>query len=106
MHEHSFIEAILSNVENRDNVLAITIEVGELAGIDTHHLIHHMEEHVDWKIDGVTKPAVVKCSCGYKGSPRIRERLHDMVIFDCPECGLIPEALEGKDIKIVKVLYK
>lgn len=106
MHEHSFIQAIIQDIENKDNVTALSVEVGELAGIDAHHLAHHLEEETGWEIDAKQKDALVTCECGYRGKPKIRERLHDMVIFECPTCKQIPNILEGKDIKILKVSYK
>ena len=105
MHEHSFIEAILRNVEDRDNVRKIVLEVGELAGIEAGHLREHILERVDWDIEAIEKESVVKCDCGFEGRAKVLERLHDLVIFECPECGGIPEVLEGKDIKILKVVY-
>lgn len=106
MHEHSFIQAIIANVENKGNVVSIEVEVGELAGIEADHLVEHLIEETGWKVSAVEKKAKVKCSCGFEGVPTIRERLHDMVIFECPKCGEIPEILEGKDIKILKATYK
>jgi Zn finger protein HypA/HybF involved in hydrogenase expression len=106
MHEHSFIEAILNNIENKDNVIGISLEVGELAGIEASHLIEHLKKHVDWKIQVVGKKSNVKCVCGYLGKANIRQRLHDLVIFNCPKCGNNVDVLEGKDIKILKITYK
>lgn len=105
MHEHSFIDAILLNIEDKEKVKEILLEVGELAGIEAEHLKEHLKERVDWKIDVVEKKARVRCDCGYEGEAKIRERLHDMVVFECPVCGDIPKVLEGKDIKILKIIY-
>jgi Zn finger protein HypA/HybF involved in hydrogenase expression len=106
MHEHSFIQAIIGNIKNKDNVSKIEVEVGELAGIDADHLKEHLAEETSWKVETKTKPSIVTCTCGYQGSPKILQRLHDMVIFECPKCHAIPEVKEGKDIKILKVTYK
>lgn len=105
MHEHSFIEAILSNIKNKEKIKEISIEVGELAGIETEHLKEHLLEKVNWKINVTEKKAKVKCDCGHIGKPKIRQRLHDIVIFECPKCANIPNVLEGKDIKILKIIY-
>lgn len=105
MHEHSFIQAIISNVENSKNVKSVLVEVGELAGIEPQHLGEHLMEETGWEIEIVPKQGKVNCECGFIGEPKIRERLHDMVIFECPICGEIPKVLEGKDIKILKVIY-
>ena len=106
MHEHTFIEAILRNVEDRGNVKEIVLEVGELVGIESGHLREHILERFDWKIEVIEKESSVKCDCGFKGKAKVLERLHDLVIFECPECGEVPEVLEGEDIKIVKIVYR
>ena len=114
MHEHSFIEAILRNVEDRDNVRKIVLEVGELAGIEAGHLREHIETQLDSKhrtgqgkvdVEVLSRNSKVRCECGFEGRAKVLERLHDLVIFECPECEGIPEVLEGKDIKILKVVY-
>ena len=105
MHEHSFIEAILSQIENKDKVKSIVIEVGELAGIEAKHLKEHLQEQVDWDVEVINVESDVKCNCGYQGRANIRQRLHDLVIFNCPKCGNSVEVLKGKDIKILKVVY-
>ncbi|MBD3252804.1 hypothetical protein GF386_03675 [Candidatus Pacearchaeota archaeon] len=107
MHEESFINAILEPIENKDNVEALELEIGELVGIEPKHLKKHLSKRVSWNIIIKKKPSKIRCICGYEGPARIRERLHDIVIFDCPKCGLqSPEIIEGKDIKIIKVIYK
>ncbi len=105
MHEHSFIQAIIQDIENKDAVSGIVIEVGELAGIEPDHLAEHMKKETGWNVQTNQKNALVSCDCGYKGPPKTRERLHDMVIFECPKCQEIPQILEGKDIKILSVTY-
>ncbi|MGD9276120.1 MAG: hydrogenase/urease maturation nickel metallochaperone HypA [Candidatus Pacearchaeota archaeon] len=106
MHEHSFINAILKNIENPENISKIKIEVGGLAGIEADHLKEHLKDKINGDVEVIEKKAIVKCACGYNGVPKIKARLHDLVIFECPECGKIPEVLEGKDIKIISVVYK
>ncbi|MFH1521853.1 MAG: hydrogenase/urease maturation nickel metallochaperone HypA [archaeon] len=106
MHEHSFIEAILSNIKERENVTKLVIEVGELAGIEASHLASHIKEKTGWDVEANQKNALVKCDCSYQGIPKIRERLHDMVIFECPKCGQVPKITEGQEIKILKIIYK
>jgi len=105
MHEQSFINAIIKDIPDREKVSGIGIELGDLAGIEADHLKKHLVEKTSWEVDIKTIPSRVKCSCGYEGEAKVRERLHDLVIFCCPECESIPEVLEGKDIKIKKVRY-
>lgn len=106
MHEHTFIEAIVRNIKGKEDVKGIILEVGELAGIEPEHLKEHIQEKFDWDVEVLKKDALVKCECGFEGKPKVLERLHDLVIFECEKCEEVPEILEGKDIKIVKVVYR
>jgi len=107
MHEHVFIENIIEQIPNKENVVSVEIELGDLAGIDAKHLEEHMIEHTGWKVNVNVIKSKIKCDCGYCGEARILQRLHDLVIFDCPECGNDEvQVLVGKDIKIGKVVYK
>jgi len=106
MHEHSFIEAIISPIENKENVIGVLLEVGELAGIEAEHLKEHLIEKSGWDVEVKPVESFVECGCGFEGRAEIRERLHDIVIFECPECSSIPEVLQGDKIKIVKIFYK
>lgn len=105
MHEHSFIQAIVGDIKDRENVKRIVLEVGELAGIEAGHLKEHMGEMFDWDVEVLGRESLVKCGCGFEGRARILERLHDLVVFECAECGGVPEVLEGKDIKILSIQY-
>ncbi|MDH3353132.1 MAG: hydrogenase maturation nickel metallochaperone HypA [Nanoarchaeota archaeon] len=124
MHEQSFIEAIVRNIEDIDSVKKIVLEVGDLVGIDAEHLKEHMEKRLGFvpkgmppaqmasadtdkvgNVEVLKKDGLVRCECGFDGKPEVLERMHDLVLFQCPECGEVPEVLEGKDIKIVKVVY-
>lgn len=106
MHEHTFITNIINQVPNSKNVKSVTIEVGELAGIEPGHLKEHLIEHTNWEVNTVLIKSDVECECGYTGPARILERLHDLVIYDCPECSEIPNVLEGNNIKVTNVIYK
>ena len=105
MHEHSFIEAILSNIKDINNVKEVLIEVGDLAGVEKEHLKEHMLEKVSFSISVIGKKSDVLCDCGFRGEAKIRERLHDLVIYECPLCGDLPKVIEGNNIKILKVVY-
>jgi Zn finger protein HypA/HybF involved in hydrogenase expression len=105
MHEQSFIQAILRDIKDIEKVKKLILEVGELAGIEGKHLGDHLIEGRNFEVEILKKESFVKCECGFEGQARILERLHDLVIFDCPRCGEIPEIIDGKDIKIVKIIY-
>lgn len=106
MHEHIFIESIIKQVPDPNNVVSISLELGELVAIEPEHLKEHLSERSDWKIEIIKKPSLVKCPCGYNGPAKIMQRLHDLVIYECPNCHNIPEVIEGKTIKILKITYK
>jgi len=109
MHEHAFIQSIIREIpeKNRDKITSIELELGELAGIEPEHLKQHMADETGWNISVEVKPSKIKCpSCSYTGKAEIKERLHDLVIFCCPECrSFNVDVLEGKDIKIMKITY-
>ena len=105
MHEQTFTQNILDQIPNLESVKEISLEVGELAGIDANHLIEHMKEKVDFDINAKTIPSKIECDCGYTGKAKIIQKLHDLVLYECPNCHKIPEAKEGKSIKITKVIY-
>jgi Zn finger protein HypA/HybF involved in hydrogenase expression len=105
MHEHHFIENIIKQVPDKEKVIGIEIELGALVGIEPEHLKEHLKEQTNWDVSVIVKKARVKCLCGFIGEPRILQRLHDLVIYDCPECGGEPEILEGNEIKIIKIKY-
>jgi len=105
MHEEAFINSILEPIEDKENVLRIEIELGDLVGITPEHLKKHLADKVNWEIKITVKESWVKCVCGYKGPAKIKKRLHDLVIFECPKCGNLPKVIDGKDIKIRKVIY-
>jgi len=105
MHEHSFIQAIIQPIENKENVKKVELELGELAGIESSHLKEHLTDETGWEVEIKEKKSEVECDCGYIGPAKIKQRLHDLVIFECPKCGNLPEVRQGKDIKILKVVY-
>lgn len=107
MHEHTFIENIIEQIPDKDKVISVEIELGDLAGIEAEHLKEHLIEHTGWKVKINLVKSKIKCDCGYVGEAKVLQRLHDLVIFECPECGNDEvEVIEGKDIKIGKVVYK
>ena len=105
MHEHSFIEAILRDIKNLEKVKKIVLEVGELAGIEGEHLREHLVEGRNFEVEVLGRESRVRCECGFEGRAKVLERLHDFVVFECPACGEVPEIVDGKDIKIVKIVY-
>jgi Zn finger protein HypA/HybF involved in hydrogenase expression len=107
MHEHHFIQNIIKDIPNKEKVKEVEIELGELVGIEEKHLKEHLEDETGWDIRIIEKKSKIRCLCGYSGPAKIIQRLHDMVIYECPNCGMTEvEVLEGDKIKILKVVYK
>ncbi len=107
MHEHHFIQHIIEQVPEKEKVISVEIELGELVGIEAEHLKEHLIEHTGWEVDVKVVKSRIKCTCGYLGSANILQRVHDMVIYECPSCENDDvEVVEGKNIEITKVMYK
>ncbi len=103
MHETVIAQQIIRDAEKQGRVKALKVEVGDLAHLPAEEVEEVLKDMTDWKISVVSRKARVKCSCGYKGEPKILERHHDLVLFACPECGAEPKVVEGRDIKIKEV---
>jgi len=106
MHEQAIIAKILEPIQDKINVVGLELHIGELVGVDPDHLQELLKQQTRWNVHAKPIKSKVKCYCGYQGPARIKQRLHDHVIFDCPMCGSLPRVIEGKKIKIVKVTYK
>lgn len=108
MHEHTFIQSIIRDIPNKGNVLEVDIELGELVGIESNHLKEHLVEETGWNVKINNISSKIKCSaCGHEGQAKVRERLHDLVIFCCPKCDdFNVDVFEGQDIKIKNVVYR
>jgi Zn finger protein HypA/HybF involved in hydrogenase expression len=103
MHETIIASEIIKKAKQQGKVKSIVVEVGELANIPAHHLEEALAKMTGWKIKMLEKKASVKCTCGFKGQPRITEKSHDAVFFECPKCKKIPFVVEGKDIMLKEV---
>ena len=106
MHEQAIIDKILEPIQDKVNVIGLELQIGELVGVDPEHLQELLKERTGWNVHATSIKSKVKCYCGYQGPARIKQRLHDQVIFNCPQCGSLPRVIEGKKIKIVKIIYK
>jgi Zn finger protein HypA/HybF involved in hydrogenase expression len=63
-----------------------------------------LKKMVNWDVIMLRKEGKVKCSCGYEGVPKIVEKQHGHTVFVCPECGSVPDVLEGGDIILKEVV--
>ncbi|MBS3088459.1 hydrogenase maturation nickel metallochaperone HypA [Candidatus Pacearchaeota archaeon] len=110
MHEFIFAKSLLKEIEETkiadEEIDSIELELGELVGIESRELIEALENLTSWKYNISIKPSLIKCRCSYEGRAKIEERLHDLVVFSCPNCSDTPKAIEGDKIKITKINYK
>ena len=103
MHETIIARKLIEEAEKKGKVKAVTIEIGEVGHLKPEELEPTLKVMVDWDLNIIEKKAVVKCECGYQGSPRILERGHDMCLFVCPTCEEVPTVIEGDQIKLLEV---
>jgi Zn finger protein HypA/HybF involved in hydrogenase expression len=107
MHETIFAKKIIDEARKHGEVKEIYLEIGELAHVPSSELLGCLSSIVEWKIHSKEIPAKAKCSCGFIGHPKILERGHDYFFIECPECkNPVLDIIEGKDIKISKVIVK
>ena len=106
MHETVIANNIINEAKKHGKVKEIFLEIGELAHVPANELLECLHSLADWKINSKEIPAKVKCVCGFKGHPAILERGHDSFLIECPKCKNIPELVDGKDIKITKVVVE
>jgi Zn finger protein HypA/HybF involved in hydrogenase expression len=95
-HESKVIESILKQCTNAKKVKVL---VGEFSGYTVEEIKRALEARIDCEVE--EEKGIVKCECGFEGSPTILEKEHDFVFFECPMCNQIPEILKGKEV-IVK----
>ena len=82
---------------------SVLVEVGELGPLPAKDLETTLKTIVKWDVEVRERKGLVKCECGFQGHPKILERGHDFCLFECPECGNVPTAVEGKDIRLISV---
>ena len=84
-------------------VKGVTLTVGELAPSTPKELQRTLETLSGWKVKTKVEKAAVKCSCGFRGKPKMLERGHDFVLYICPKCGKVPAVEKGGGIVLSKV---
>lgn len=106
MHEYSiaydiFATAKKAALENSaTHVKKVYIDVGEMTMINPEQVIFLFETMCEedslfkeCKIESRNVPVKSTCSCGYEGPER----------FVCPNCGLLPEIIEGKEVVVANI---
>jgi hydrogenase nickel incorporation protein HypA/HybF len=108
MHELSMAEAIVNTVvdaankNNADEVLEVTIEIGNLTMLNPEQLKFLLEILVE---DTIMKdaeliieeiPITIECrNCDYEGKANTEGSDHYLTVVICPECG-------ERDLEIIK----
>ena len=103
MHGIHIAQDLVNKASQQGKVKKAYIELGELANITKQDLEKHLESIAKFPFKLTEKKAMVDCICGYKGSPKIIERQHDLVLFECPKCGLTPKITDGDKIILKSV---
>ncbi len=104
MHEQSIAQNIISRAKETGDVVAITVEVGDLGHLPAHEMKAVLEKMTNWKIKMRPKKAKVFCDCGHEGEPKITQQMHDHNIYECTKCGkMYPKILEGNQIILKEV---
>ncbi len=103
MHGYLIAHHIASEAGKYGKIKSLTVEVGDLAELPPKDLKKALEEHLECEIIIKQKKAVIECECGHNGAPKIIGRMHDAVLFECPECGKIPRVLDGAEIILKEV---
>jgi len=103
MHGIQIVGDILDTARAQGKVKKAIIEVGEIANIEKEHLGEHLKGWADFPCELVDKDSKVKCKCGYEGRAKIKDRGHDFVVIECPECKETPEILEGDQVILKSV---
>ncbi len=106
MHDTIIAKDIISQAKKHGKVKKIIVEVGDIAPLKADELEELLKKMVDWEVEVNKKKAEIKCICGYEGEPKVLERTHDMVMYVCPKCGLVPENAKGDKIILKKVVLQ
>ncbi len=104
MHGIHIAAEIISKAKEQGKVKKAYIEIGQIANITKKDLEMQMKNAADFDFEMTETPAKVKCdACGYEGEPKVVERQHDVVIFQCPTCGVTPTVIEGDKVILKSV---
>jgi Zn finger protein HypA/HybF involved in hydrogenase expression len=103
MHGIHIAGDLIATARKQGKVKKAYIELGEIANITKADLEKSLKDLADFDFEITEKKAKVKCSCGYEGPPKIIERQHDLVLFECPTCSQKPEVIEGDKIILKSV---
>ena len=106
MHEQIIARNIITEAQKHGQVKSILLEVGDLAHLPAEEMLRVLEDLTDWKIEVVTKKALVLCEeCRHLGPPVIVEHMHDHSIFKCMKCEKMFPKIEDGDQIVLKEVF-
>jgi len=104
MHGIHIAGDLITTARKQGKVKKALIELGEISNITKADLSKALTDLADFDFEIEMKKAKVKCkTCDYEGEPKVTERQHDIVLFECPHCGEVPEVIEGDKIILKEV---
>ncbi len=103
MHELELVKGLISEAEKKGAVKSVRLEVGDLAEVEAEEL-RELLAVKNWDVQIDRKKAEVSCGCGFAGEPEISARVHDIILFNCPNCGKIPKVVDGDKIVLKEVV--
>ncbi len=104
MHDQLYAEQIIREAESNSQgkrIKTISIEVGDLAALTAKQIEYAIRNRrPGWRVKIYPKDGKIRCEkCNYQGKPKITERLHESVVYECPICGEdLPEISDGEKI--------
>ena len=105
MHEQSIAQQITREAQAQGEVLAIVVEVGDLAHLPAGEMREVLEKMTEWEVKVKAQKSKVKCKCGFIGEPKILQQMHDHNIYECPACAAsMPDIVEGDQIVLKEVI--
>ncbi len=104
MHDSIIAHKIMDEASKHGKVISIAIEIGELAGLHDHDLKSTLKQMTGWDVKVKEKKAIVRCGkFGFEGRPKILERTHDAIMFECPKCKNVPRLIDGDEVVLKQI---
>lgn len=110
MHGQAIARDLLWKAQSKGDVKSIEVEVGDLSAVTVKELkdaVRLLAPQVSVKAKAIK--AIVKCpkrKCGYSGKPKVIEKMHGLVLFECPKCRAIPKIVQGGEVVLKKIVLK
>ena len=103
MHEQAIARDIIEKAGKHGKVVSLSVECGQLAHLTAAEMETALKSLASFDVHVSETPAVVECTCGFTGKPKIVLHSHDALVFFCPDCGSVPKIIKGDKIVLAKV---